>query len=161
MSRTFKFSKGSFEVDGLRVVGTIKASASMQQSPGDLAIDTAIENFGPISINEVTQFRHVFSSVGFCLFIAIGCLVGEGILMCSSGLGGLMESLERLSSILPISFLIGVVVYIVIFLKFKIYMAQFSNGGQTVYVPYIKKKDWVVLEELNGTIYELKHKSSK
>ena len=161
MSKIFRFSKGSLEVDGSRVFGTIKASTSMQQSPGNIAIDTAIESFGPISINEVKQFRHVFSSIGFCLSIVIGCLVGEGIVKCSSGLSVLMESLEKLTFILPISFLIGVVVYIVIFLTFKIYMAQFSNGGQTVYVPYINKADWPVLEELNGTICELKHKSTR
>ena len=67
MSRTFKFSKGSLEVGETRVSGSIKASTSMQQAPDNLAIDTAIENFGPISINEVKQFRYTLSFVGFIM----------------------------------------------------------------------------------------------
>ena len=161
MSRQFRFSKGCLEVHGTRVFGAIKASTSMQQSPDNLVIDTTVDELGPISVNEVKQFRYVFALLGLSLCVVAGCLIGESVVMCSSGsgLGAVFESLEKMTVILPVSFAIGVGAYIIIFLKLRIYMAQFSNGGQTVYVPYIKKKDWIVFDDLNSTISELKRKT--
>lgn len=147
MSRTFKFSKGSLEVGETRVSGSIKASTSMQQAPDNLAIDTAIENFGPISINEVKQFRYTLSFVGFIMSIVIGGSIGVA-----------MESLECIATLLPISLVIGVVVFVVIFKKLRIYMAQFSNNGQTVYVPFLKKTDHAILTDMDSYVHSLKRK---
>lgn len=158
MSKSFKFSKGILEVGDSRISGTIKASTSMQQSPANLAIDTKIDKFGPISINEVKQFRFALAGVGFMASIVIGCLVGLFVISGTSGLGDLVESLEKFNYILPISAVVGIVVAIIIFKAFRIYMAQFSNDGQTVYVPFLKKADYPVLEELDTYIREMKCK---
>lgn len=163
MSKFFKFSKGSLEVDGARVFGTIKASTSMQQSPDNLVIDTTVDKFGPISINEIKQFRYVLPFVAFFVCIVVGCLIGVGFVVCfsGSGFGVLVEALQKLVVILLASMAVGVIVSAIIFVKLRIYMAQFSNGGQIVYVPYIKKVDRIVLKELNDTIWKLKHKPSR
>lgn len=35
---------------------------------------------------------------------------------------------------------------------FKVYMAQFSNGGQTVYVPYLRRHDFVQIQKFNSEL---------
>lgn len=159
MARTFKITKGSFEVDETRVSGTVKASTSMQQSPGNLAIDTPIEKFGPISINEVKQLRYILSSLMFAACEFVGCVIGMLAVQGSAdGFAGLLESIEKVTKVLPVSTVIGMVLAIVVFIKVRIYMAQFSNGGQTVYVPLLKKSDCPVLKEMDAYIQSLKHK---
>ena len=59
MSRVFEFSKGKLEVSEKNVTGSVIASTSMQQMPGELAIDTPIDKFGPISINDLRPCRLV------------------------------------------------------------------------------------------------------
>lgn len=158
MSKTFEFSKGRLEVDDKRVSGTVKASTSMQQMPGELAIDTPIDKFGPISINEVGQFKWILSGCAVGAWELIGLFVGLIIVMCSGGFEDILESMVAFYVIMPICTILGIVTAVILFKKIHIYMAQFSNGGQTVYIPYLKKNDPDVIRALDAYVREQKRK---
>ena len=159
MSRVFEFRKGRLTVDEKSVTGTVTGSTSMQQMPGELAIDTPVDRFGPISINEVGQFKWVLSSAAIGAWEIIGLILGLIIVMCSSGLEGLAESLTAFYVIVPISTILGIVTAVILFKKIRVYMAQFSNAGQTVYIPYLKQDDQVKLRELDAYVREMKRKA--
>lgn len=159
MSRVFEFRKGRLTVDEKSVTGTVTGSTSMQQMPGELAIDTPVDKFGPISINEVGQFKWVLGSAAIGAWEIIGLILGLIIVMCSSGLEGLAESLTALYVIMPISTILGIVTAVILFKKIRVYMAQFSNAGQTVYIPYLKQDDQVKLRELDAYVREMKRKA--
>ena len=159
MSRIFEFRKGRLTVDEKSVTGTVTGSTSMQQMPGELAIDTPVDRFGPISINEVGQFKWVLSSAAIGAWEIIGLILGLIIVMCSSGFEGLAESLTAFYVIVPISTILGIVTAVILFKKIRVYMAQFSNAGQTVYIPYLKQDDQVTLRELDAYVREMKRKA--
>ena len=159
MSRVFEFRKGRLTVDEKSVTGTVTGSTSMQQMPGELAIDTPVDRFGPISINEVGQFKWVLSSAAIGAWEIIGLILGLIIVMCSSGFEGLAESLTAFYVIVPISTVLGIVTAVILFKKTRVYMAQFSNAGQTVYIPYLKQDDQVKLRELDAYVREMKRKA--
>ena len=159
MSRIFEFRKGRLTVDEKSVTGTVTGSTSMQQMSGELAIDTPVDRFGPISINEVGQFKWVLSSAAIGAWEIIGLILGLIIVMCSSGFEGLAESLTAFYVIVPISTILGIVTAVILFKKIRVYMAQFSNAGQTVYIPYLKQDDQVTLRELDAYVREMKRKA--
>ena len=159
MSRVFEFRKGRLTVDDRTVTGTVKGSTSMQQMPGELAIDTPVDKFGPISINEVGQFKWILSSAAVGAWEIIGLILGLIIVMCSSGFEGLAKSMTAFYIIIPISTILGIVTAVILFKKIRVYMAQFSNAGQTVYIPYLKQDDQVTLRELDAYVREMKRKA--
>ena len=159
MSRVFEFRKGRLTVDEKSVTGTVTGSTSMQQMPGELAIDTPVDRFGPISINEVGQFKWVLGSAAIGAWEIIGLILGLIIVMGSSGFEGLAESLTAFYVIVPISTILGIVTAVILFKKIRVYMAQFSNAGQTVYIPYLKQDDQVTLRELDAYVREMKRKA--
>ena len=159
MSRVFEFRKGRLTVDDRTVIGTVKGSTSMQQMPGELAIDTPVDKFGPISINEVGQFKWILSGAAVGAWEIIGLILGLIIVMCSSGFEGLAKSMTAFYIIIPISTILGIVTAVILFKKIRVYMAQFSNAGQTVYIPYLKQDDQVTLRELDAYVRELKRKA--
>ena len=153
MSRQFKFSKGTLEVDDSRIVGTIKASTDMQQAPNNLAIDTAIDRVGPISINE---FKQANRSIAISALLACGA-IGGSIGLIIALFGDFFAFTTVITTWLIIGFCIGIVAAAIILKKVHFFVAQFLNDGQTVYV-LIKKEDITVLEELDAYVRELKHK---
>ena len=159
MSRVFEFRKGRLTVDDRTVTGTVKGSTSMQQMPGELAIDTPVDKFGPISINEVGQFKWILSSAAVGAWEIIGLILGLSIVMASSGFEGLAQSLTAFYIIIPISTILGIVTAVILFKKIRVYMAQFSNAGQTIYIPYLKQDDQITLRELDAYVREIKRKS--
>ena len=159
MSRVFEFRKGRLTVDERSVTGTVKGSTSMQQMPGELAIDTPVDKFGPISINEVGQFKWIASSMAVGAWEIIGLFIGLIIVMCSSGFEGLAEALTTLYIIIPISTILGIVTAVILFKKIRVYMAQFSNAGQTVYIPYLKQDDQITLRELDAYVSQMKKRA--
>ena len=89
----------------------------------------------------------------------IGLILGLIIVMCSSGFKGLAKSMTAFYIIIPISTILGIVTAVILFKKIRVYMAQFSNAGQTVYIPYLKQDDQATLRELDAYVREMKRKA--
>ena len=165
MSRVFEFSKGRLEVDDKRVTGTVTASTSMQQMPGELAIDTPIDKFGPISINDLPQFRIAAMSIGFTAGMFLPCIIWLVVflvrVMSSSSFGDLGRASNMPSVWWPIviGLILGGVVCFYAKKKVKVLMAQFSNGGQTVYIPRLKGDDESIIRALDAYVREMKSKA--
>jgi len=157
----FTFSKGELEISNQRVVGRIKATPSMQQAPMEMLIDTPVCDVGPISIGEVIQFRWIGSIVTFLvgfMFGGFSFMFGidspdpiEVMAYTAKGLPVPETSVSVFAIVLGILFIIaGIVGAYIVFAKLHVYMAQFSNGGQTVFIPYLKSMDSEVLKDFNA-----------
>lgn len=155
MIKEFEFSKGIFRVGESRILGEVKASTSMDQAPDILSINAGIGNFGPISINEIKQFRYILAPAGFIVSIIIGGMV----VFCvdESEYGSITHAADKINNILSLFSIFGVVAAAAIFKWLHVYMAQFPHNGQTVYVPFLKKNDIPVMEALDAYITSLKH----
>ena len=160
---SYKFSKGELSFINGRVVGNIKATPSMQQAPMEMEIDTNLSDVGPMSIGEVIQFRWILSSVTFCagfIFGGLSFILGisspdpiEVLAYTSKGLPAPETSISAVAIVLGIILIAsGIVGACVVFNKVRVFMAQFSNGGQTVFIPYLKADDAEVLKGFNSEL---------
>lgn len=165
MSKVFEFSKGKLEVDEKRVTGSVVASTSMQQMPGELAIDTPIDKFGPISINDLPQFRLAAMSIGFTTGLFLPWIIWLVVflvrVMSASSFGDLGRASNMPSVWWPIviGLILGGIACFYAKKKVKVLMAQFSNGGQTVYIPRLKGNDESTIRALDAYVREMKRKA--
>ena len=165
MSKVFEFSKGKLEVDEKNVTGSVIASTSMQQMPGELAIDTPIDKFGPISINDLPQFRLAAMSIGFTTGLFLPWIIWLVVflirVMSASGFGDLGRASDMPSVWWPIviGLILGTVACFYAKKKVKVLMAQFSNAGQTVYIPRLKGNDESVIRALDAYVREIKRRA--
>jgi len=148
MNKKYTLTKGVLELGDKRLTGWLNASTDCQQKPSRMEIDTPIDGVGPFSISEVESFRRIFT--WSCLFPVLSfVLAGIGGVLAGIMFDGLMML------ILVICALVGVSAMASAKLGrkwFCVYMVQFNNNGQTVYVPFIKKSDYPVIDELNSEL---------
>ena len=158
--KTFMFSKGEFKIENGRLVGTVKASTSMQQAPGQIEVDTPVNKVGPISINEVPQIRYFATTGALMGVVLIATLIWAIMAICSVGssssFGQLANACEGASNGAIWTYAIGmplaIVAAVLAWKKVRVFMAQFSNAGETLYIPYLKKSDYPVIRELNSEL---------
>lgn len=145
----YTFTKGELELVNKRLTGWVIASTDFQhQVPSRLDIDTSAERVGPLTITEVGQFRAALTWL--ILFPVLSFVLGGGVaLTCTLMLGSYLVGI------------LGAVVAIIVAAKissvlgrkwFSVFMVQFNNNGQTLYVPYIKKTDYPVIDALNSEL---------
>ena len=158
--KTFTFSKGEFRIENGRLVGTVKASTSMQQAPGQIEVDTPVNKVGPISINEVPQFRHIATGGAVMGVELIATLIWGITAICSVSSSSSFEQLANASEgscngaiwAFAIGTPLAIVAAVLAWKKVRVFMAQFSNAGQTLYVPYLKKDDYPVIKALDAEL---------
>ena len=137
----------------------------MQQMPGELVIDTPIDKFGPVSINDLPQFRIAAMSIGFTVGMFLPWIIWLVVflvrVMSSSSFGDLGRASNMPSVWWPIviGLILGGVVCFCAKKKVKVLMAQFSNGGQTVYIPRLKGDDESIIRALDAYVREMKSKA--